>query len=302
MTMSIINPTTLTDAMLVSSTAPENDYTAWNAATNYTLGATVMRAVTGVHKNYENLIAGIDATLPELAPTRWLDLGATNRWKMFDTKVGTETTVTSPLTVVMNPGSVGGIALLELTGTQLVVSMKDVSGGTVVYTNTIQLDGTIVTDFFDWFYADYVQLTDTTLTDLPAQYTSSELTVSLTSSTTVACGVCSFGKVIGIGDTQYGATVGIISFSKKETDAFGNTVVTVRANSKRNSLKVVTEKAKFNYIYRALAALDSIPCVYIATEESGFEPLIVYGFYRDFSIDVAYPNNHLCNLEIEGLI
>jgi len=302
MTMSIINPVSLTDAMLISSTAPETDYPAWNAATNYTLATRVIRTVSGVHKNFENLLAGVDAGLPEATPARWLDLGADNRWKMFDTKVGTKTTLASPLTVVMKLGSVGGIAMMELTGTTLSVSIKDVTGGTVVYTSTTNLDGTLVTDFFDWFYADYLQLSDVVLTDIPAQYVNAEITITLTSSTTVACGVCVVGKVLNIGTTQYGATVGIVSYSKKDTDAFGNTVVTKRANSKRNSLKVWTEKSKFNYIYRALAALDSIPAVYIATEQAGFEPLLVYGFYKDFSIDVAYVNDHLCNLEIEGLI
>jgi len=299
MTMTIINPTTLTDAMLVSSTAPENDYTAWNAGTSYVVGDKVIR--TGVHKIFENLIAGINATVPESLPARWLDLGATNRWKMFDKKVGTTTTLASPLEVLINPGSIGGIALMELTGTQVVITLKDSPGGATVYTATIALDGTIILSFYDWFFEDYVQRTDLTLTDLPEQYQSGQLTITLTG-VTVACGVCFFGRPIAIGGTQYGATVGIISYSKKETDAFGNTVVTKRANSKRNSLKIMTEKSRFNKIFRALTALDSVPCVYIATTADGYEPMIVYGFYRDFSIDVSYPEHHLCNLEVEGII
>lgn len=307
MTMSIIKPVALTDAMLTSSTAPETDYTAWNAATSYTVGTKVMRSVSGVHKNFESLIAGVNATLPELATSgatpRWLDLGATNRWAMFDTKVGTVTTLASPLTVVMRPGSISGIALLELTGRQAVISMKDAPAGTTVYTKTITLDGTIISSFYDWFYEDYVQLTDVTLTDLPSQFESCELTVSVTSTAgNVGIGVCNFGKVYAVGKTQYNATVGIISYSSKTVDAFGNTTVIKRANSKRNSLKLVTEKSDFNKIYRLLASLDSVPCIFIGTESAGFEPLIVYGFYRDFSIDVAYFSTHLCNIEIEGLI
>jgi hypothetical protein len=307
MTMSIIKPVTLTDAMLVSSTAPETDYTAWNAATSYTVGTRVLRSVSGVHKNFENLIAGINATLPELASSgatpRWLDLGANNRWAMFDTKVGTVTTLASPLTVVINPGSITGLALLELTGKQAVITVKDAPAGTTVYSKTVSLDGTIISSFYDWFFEDYAQLTDLTLTDLPGQYANCELTVSITgTSGSVGIGVCHFGKVYAIGSTQYNATVGIISYSSKTVDAFGNTTIIKRANSKRNSLKLVTKKSDFNRIYRLLAALDSVPCVYIGTEAQGYEPLIVYGFYRDFSIDVAYFSTHLCNIEIEGLI
>ena len=111
----IIEPHTVTDVMLVSSTVPETDYAAWNAATSYTVGTKVIRTTT--HKVYENLIAGVDATLPENATggatPRWLDLGATNSWAMFDDKVGTATTSASTLTVVLDPGSISGIGLLE---------------------------------------------------------------------------------------------------------------------------------------------------------------------------------------------
>jgi hypothetical protein len=306
MTMSIIKPTPLTDAMLTSSTAPETDYAAWNAATSYTAGQRVMRAVSGVHRNFENIVAGVNATLPELATggvaPRWLDLGATNRWAMFDTKVGTVTALASPLTVVLQPGAVGGIALLELTGKQAVVSMKTAPGGAVAYSRTVSLDGTIIDSFFDWFFTDFSQLTDLTLTDLPSQFAACELTVSITGTGSVACGVCHFGTVHAIGQTLAGATVGIISYSVKQADDFGNITVVKRANSKRNSLKLLTPKTSFNRIYRLLAALDSIPCIYIGTEAAGYEPLIVYGFYKDFSIDVAYPSHHLTNLEIEGLV
>ena len=305
MTMSIISPVTLTDAMLVSSTAPETDYAAWNAATNYTIGTKVIRTTT--HRIYENLIAGVDATLPENATTgvtpRWLEIAPTNRWAMFDNKIGTVTTLgTSPLTVVLQPGLTSGVALLELTGEQVQVTMKDAPAGTVVYNKTITLDGRVITSFYEWFFTDYVQLTDVTLSDLPGTFSTCELTISITSASTVACGVCHVGKSYPLGSTQYGASVGVISYSKKTTDDFGNTTVVKRANSKRNSLQLITEKVHFNRTYRLLASLDSVPCVYTATELPGYEPLIVYGFWRDFSIDVAYPTYNLTNIEIEGLI
>lgn len=305
MTMSIIKPTLLTDAMLTSSTAPETDYAAWSASTSYAVGQRVTRAASGVHRNFECLVAGVNATAPELdssASPRWLDLGANNRWAMFDTKVGTVTALSSPLTVVMAPGAISGLALLELTGAQAQITMKTAPGGAVVYARTISLEGGVIESFFEWFFNEPVQRTDLTLTDLPSQFAGCELTVSITGVGAVACGVCHVGTVHAIGDTLAGATVGIISYSVKKADDFGNITVVKRANSKRNSLKLLTQKSSFNRIYRLLAVLDSVPCIYIGTESEGYDPLIVYGFYRDFSIDVAYPSHHLTNIEIEGLI
>ena len=306
MTMKVIKPTAITDAMFVSSTIPETDYPAWNAATNYTIGTKVMRAVSGVHRNFENLIAGVDATLPELATTgatpRWLDLGATNRWAMFDNKVGTLSSTPLDLTQVLAPGSISGVAALGLTGRTLQIKMKDTVGGTVVYDRTIDLDGTIITSFYEWFYEDFQQLTDITLTDLPQQYFTPEVTFKLTSTSAVSCGTFSLGKVYTLGLSQYGASVGIISYSVKTTDIFGNTTVVKRQNSKRNNLKLMTDKSLFNRTYQLLASLDSVPCVYIGAEALGYEPMIVYGFWKDFSIDVAYPTMNLTNIEIEGLV
>lgn len=303
MTMSIIRPNGLTDAMLTSSTAAETDHPTWVAATAYAVGAQVIRVST--HRIYERLIAGTTADAPEIDFTNWLDVAPTNKWAMFDGVVGTITAVTGDLTVVMRPGLVGGLALLELAGRQAVITMKDAPGGTTVYSKTIALDGTPIDSFYDWFYAEYVQLTDVVLTDLPAHFASSELTVSITTAagvSTAECGVCKAGPVIQIGSAQYGASAGIVDYSKKTVDAFGNYTIAKRAFSKRSDLKLMTKKADFNRIFRALAAIRSTQCIYIGTDAPGHEPLLVYGFYKDFSIDVAYSSMHLCNLSIEGLI
>lgn len=300
--MKVIQPVALTDAQLISSTAaePGTGEAAWVAATAYTLGTVVVRATT--HRRYRNVLAGTDAALPELAPTRWLDIGPTNRWAMFDNAVGTRTAQASPLTVVMAPGFTGGLALLELSGAQAQITMKAAAGGTVVYSKTVSLDGSVVTDVFDWMFGDFVQLTDLVLTDLPESYAIPELTVSITGTGVVSCGVCKSGRVQKIDQTLAGPTVGIVDYSVKERDEFGAYRVVELSYSKRASVKLLTQKSRFNTIFRALAAMRATPCIYVLTEAPGFEPLLIYGFYKDFSIDVAYPAYHLCNLEIEGLI
>ena len=252
MGMSIIKPTVLTDAMLISSTVPETEYALWNAATSYTVGQRVIRLTT--HHVYENLIAGVDAGLPESSITgntpRWLDIGADNRWAMFDYKVGTVSSIATPLTVVTNPGSISGIGLLGLVGSLATIQVKSQTGGTVVYSKSVNLDGTVITSFYDWFFEPFQQLTDLSLTDLPGQYSNPEVTLSITSkSGTVGCGTYSFGRVYNLGSTQYGATAGIISYSIKTFDAFGNVTIVKRANSKRNSLKIMTAASDFNKIY-----------------------------------------------------
>ena len=298
MTMSIIKPNTLTASMLTSSTVPETEYAAYSAITNYAVGS---RSIYS-NKIFECVQTPNTGNTPGITPLYWADKGPTNRWAMFDSSVGSVTSIASNLTVVMRPGAVGGLALLELTGKQVDITMKDAPGGVVIYSKTVVLDGTMITSFYEWFYVEFAQQTDLVLTDLPVHFVSNELTIAITGTSIVGCGICKFGEVIEIGITQMGASVGIVDYSKKTVDTFGNYVITQRAFSKRSDIQVVTEKASFNRIFRALAALRATPCIYIGTETLGHEPLIVYGFYKDFSIDVAYSQTHLCNLSIEGLI
>ena len=299
----VISPIVVSDAMLVSSTAAESDYAAWVATTNYTVGTRCIRA----HRIYENLIAGVNATPPEDAvdgdTTRWLEIGPTNRWAMFDGVVGTVTKLDSgPLTVVLAPGRVSGLAMMELVGKALDVTMRDSAGGVVVYSRQVSLDGTIIDSLFDWFYASFEQRTDVVLADIPSQFPDAEITLSITGAGIVGCGVCVVGEVVPIGASEYGAKSWLTDYSVKTRDEFGRYSVVERSYSKGMTLQVITEGADFNRIARRLAALRATPCVWIATESRGYEPLIVYGFYKDFSIEVAYQSIHYCSLEIEGLI
>lgn len=301
----LIDPHQVTDTVLVSSTVPETDYVEWNSATSYTAGTKVIR--TSVHKVFENLVPGVDATLPENATggstPRWLDLGSTNRWAMFDDKVGTATTSAGSLSVVLDLGSTSGLGLLELVGETLTITATEGAGGPTVYSQVISLDGTPVTSFFDWFYADREQRSDVVLTDLPAQFFDLRLTMTLTPySGQASIGVCKLGKVHSIGCTEYGARATIDSYSRKERDAFGAYSITRRAFSKRTNQRIITDANGFNRIFRLLSRLESIACIYLASSDAKYQPLVVYGFYKSFEIDVSYFTTHYCNLEIEGLV
>jgi pimeloyl-ACP methyl ester carboxylesterase len=111
--MRLIRPTTLTDAMLTSSTAPETDYPAWSSATAYAVGARVI--LTATHRRYEALAASTNVS-PSTDPTKWLDLGPTNRWAMFDARVGTATSRAASLQVGLAPGAIDALALIEALG------------------------------------------------------------------------------------------------------------------------------------------------------------------------------------------
>lgn len=296
----IIKPTPITAAMLLSSTAaePGPGETLYNPATSYALGAVVIGTD---HIVYESLVAANSGN-PLSNATKWLNTKKpSNRWAVYDRRIGTATTVASPFTQVLQPGAVSGVGLLELVGREVAFSMKNAPGGAVVYSKTVSLDGTIITSIYEWFFADYEQLTDLVLTDLPGHYPSCELTIALTGTSNVSCGLTQVGQIIEVGGTQRGASVGLIDYTKKIIDSWGYLDIQEGTWSKRCSLKIYTAKADFNKIYRRLAALRATPCICIGADTPGYEPFIQYGLIKDFTIVVEYELHHMCNLEFEGL-
>ena len=296
--MKVIKPVAVTDAVLISSTAPETDYSAWAAGTAYSVGNRVIR--TSTHRIYERMVAGTTATVPELDSVNWIDIAPTNRWAMFDSEVSTQTALASPLTVVIKPGLVNGLALFGLSGTTLVVTVRDGLSGPVVYTRTISLDGSVIADWYQYFFELFDQRAEVVLTDLPP-YSNSHITISVTGGGTVSIGVVAAGTVYFIGDTQQDASVSIIDYSRKETDAFGFTTFVRRAYSKRMNLRLLLTNSQLNKVQRVLADLRASPAAWVGTDVAGYEPLTVYGFYKDFSIDIAYAQLSYCSIEIEGL-
>jgi hypothetical protein len=76
-----------------------------------------------------------------------------------------------------------------------------------------------------------------------------------------------------------------------------------RDYSRRMSTQVVVENTTLRRIYQLLATLRATPCVWIGVDDlDTFTPMLVYGYYRDWSVDIAYLSHSICTLEIEGMI
>jgi hypothetical protein len=276
---------------------PETDHPAWNPATSYTVGDRVIRATT--HKVYEAILAGVNAGLPENTSARWVAVGSTNRWRMLDSEVGSVTSASGSLTVVLSPGYATALALLEVDAQSIAVEVRDTSGA-IIYSTTRSLDPSVLLDWYAYFFTDPVSRSEIVF---PGLYIGTGYTVSVTlTGATVECGALVIGEATDLGATEYGATLGIVDYSRKETDEFGVVTITRRKYAKRLTAKLAFERERTNRVFRTLAALRSTPCVYVTSDALDYESLTVFGFYKDFRIDVAYPTHHYCTLDIEGLI
>lgn len=298
--MKVIKSITTTDAILTASNIPENEYPMWVGGTSYVAEAKVIYQ----HKIYEAILANSSTTTPDVDQTNWLSLGATNRWRMFDNTITSVSGQTGGIQFSLTPyQTVTAISFLNVNASSVRVVMTDHTVG-VVYDETKNLRGdNAVTDYFSYFFAPLVSLTNiSTLSflDLPV-YPTATITVYIESGASyVEVGEVTYGVLSTIGRTNYGTSIGIKSYSRKETDEFGTTTVVKRKNSKYADFDVDIDTNRLGFVQKLMSDIDSVPCLYIGNEE--FEELIVYGFYSDFKATISFPTHSKCTLKVEGLI
>src|SRR3990167_1679568 len=93
-------------------------------------------ATISSHNIYESLTAGNVGNTPHKSPTYWLDLGSTNRWKMFDGSVTSITTNADSIAVTLTPsGRCDSVAILNISAATARFRMTDsASGATITMT------------------------------------------------------------------------------------------------------------------------------------------------------------------------
>ena len=298
--MRVIKSIETTDAILTYSNILEDEYPLWVSGTTYNVDDKVIYN----HRIYNRIIGGDGTTPPDLDLTHWLDLGATNKYRMFDNIISSVSSRTGGIQFTLTPNQVvNSIALLNVNASTVRVVMTDPVDG-VVYDQTKELrSANGITDYYSYFFAPLVSLTDSNTAvflDLPSKPTAT-ITVYISS----GAGLVEVGEVVYgiqrvIGRTNYGTSIGIKSYSRKDVDEFGKVTVVKRKNSKYCEYDVDIDNTDLAYVQRLFQDIDSVPCLFIGNPD--MEELIVYGFYSDFKSTISFPTVSKCTLRVEGLI
>ena len=298
--MIIIKPYTVIDSALISSNIAETDYAAWSVGTTYALAQRVIVIGANSHKVYESLQAGNIGHTPSTSSTWWLDCGATNRWDMFDQSVQSQSSNATTINVTLRPTQrIDSVALLNIAAYTVQIKMTDEVDGLVYDKTTVLASYSGIDDWFSYFYEPVVRRSDFIVNDLPP-YTNATIQVILTEAGgTALCGGLLVGQQSFIGNTQYGSSVGIQDYSLKTQDAFGNYSILRRAFRKTGTFQIQLASNYTDQLVSLLTSLRSTPIIYSGS--SDFTSMMIYGFYKDLSVSVAYPGISACTLTIEGL-
>ena len=299
--MRVLKPTKITPALLASTTATEAAAD-WVSGTTYAVGATVKR--TTVQRLYRRVTAGAGTVAPELdtatALPVWVDGGPTNDYGMFDVENYTVTTAGAALTVVLNLGFFNAVYLSGLLGTGLTVTVREAPGGAVIYTYTDALVSRVVNNWYDYFFAPFVQKKDLVLEGIPLSPTA-QLTVAVTDAATTACASLDVGSVFLFGTTEYGAKARLKSYSTTKADVFGRLSTVKRYSAKTMTARVLMDLSNAIAAQAVLDELDAVNAVWIATTLDAYGPLRVRGL-ADGEISFDLVNNCYLNLTVTGNI
>ena len=296
--MYVVKPIPFKPAMLISTTALEPT-PLWVSGSSYAKNAEVTWPdPNGNVRKWRSLI-NHNTDTPGLT-ANWFDLGPCNKCAMFDNLVSTQTTAASPLVVEIQPGDVASnLALINLLGDSVKVEMF--SGGVKVYESTQSLQGAEIADWWAYYFTQDEQITQAVFSDLPAYYAPT-IRITLTGTGSVAIGQTVFGPRVDLGSLSLGASSGIIDYSRKVTDEFGDTQFVKRAFADEFSGQLLVGNGQLNSLKRTLRDLRATPALWVGIDDDTYrELLVVYGWYRSHRIAINYPNDSLIDLEIEGL-
>jgi len=270
-------------------------YPAYNAANTYTLGGVVSSISTDVHKLYESLVAGnVGNALTDA--TKWLDLGSTNRWAMFDQITASQTTNAESVTLVLAPGVlVNSVVLANLIGSSVRIQ-QSISG----YDRTISLNSHVAADWYGWFYDPLITKSAVAFMDIPP-YSAGVLTITVSGANgTAGCGVMVLGQATYIGTTLSNLVRGINDYSRITEDAWGGLVLTPGGYSDTLSVEVFVPEGYESQAVALLTSIRATPVMFVAGDN--FDASIVYGILgRNWTVPMAVTGN-IARLELRGLV
>lgn len=267
---------------LFSSTFPQT-VPDWVISTTYNTGD----VITKFGRRYKSLIdanTGNDPTAtPAPVPAVWVDIGPTNVYACLDQTISTPSIGFGPsqaFAIKAPFSAVTACALLGVLGTKAHVAVSDGAGTVTGKSTTARNRASAMTDF-----------------------AAGHIISVWIDGPTVGIGELIFGTFHEIGATEYGHSFAITDYSRKDTDEFGTTTFVKRATAKRMSASVLVPKSNYNGVVQLMEAIASTPTVWIASDDPEYSAgAIVYGNWAEFDLEIAYPTENLCNLEIQGLL
>lgn len=241
---------------------------------------------------------------PSDTPLKWEDLGYTNKYKCLDNSLSSQTVGDATIdggniTMSFIVSSINEIHLLNVYGSEVTIVINTTDTiPTEIYNETIELLTTSGADFYEWYFGEYV-FTDKFSDDIPVAFeVQVDITITAISGDS-RIGLIGLGKSVDLGATLYGASVGILDFSKKIVNTNGETFLEKGNFKATNKLTLDIYDNRTDEVADILTEYRATPVIF---RTKGYKSLIVFGTYNKFNILITLPTVSKMNIDLESLI
>ncbi len=272
-------------------------YEVYAGGTTYAIDDIVIS--TSTHHEYQSLQASNTGhSLSDAA--WWLDLGPNNRYRMFDQSNSSTTENGNSIEFAVTvDGRADSVSLLNMVAATVNITMTTVADGEIYNQDFDLVSDSGIDNWYEYFFEPVARRGDLVVYDLPLNADPTfTITINEPNGTT-SIGSAVIGQSRYLGNLLYGARLGIRDFSRKIADDFGNYSIVQRAFSKNASYKIVIANDKVDALAALLAEYRATPVVWVGVDD--FTATWIYGFFKDFAIEIAFVNESYLTLELEGL-
>jgi hypothetical protein len=296
----------MTDAILDSSTVPEDDATEWDGAGGLSAGVERMVTTTAegaseaTHKVYAVASGGDSSVDPTTDDgTNWTDLGSTNRWKLFNSIVQDVTSQNDGFEYVVTPDSnVTGVGIMNANAGSIAITVDDPVEG-IIFDETFSMVAPISeAGWWPYLFEPVDRKSNLYVDGIPPNV-GAEFTVEFIGDGAVSAGILKFGYSRQLGESTYGANFSIIDYSTKEVTG-GQATISQGPYRDVADVPVAVPNSAFSNVKRILADYRATPAIWAADENR--DGTIIYGYYDRFDIMIANPALSELVIRIEGLI
>ena len=296
MTLKVVDPINITEAVLTASDIPEPDASVgeveWSSGTTYNPGERAI--LTSTHLLYQCLKETTEnpqTGSTEDANASWIVVGPTNKWAMFDGLQNTGTTSSTDYSVTINPVTyVNTMAMFGFSGVSSVMIEVFNLAGDLIYDKTYAMsDFSAIYDHYTYVFYQISSLDDFIAIDLPPL-----------PNTTIKVTFSGVDMVVGELVTGFSIDIGQLVAENTKSDRFryreqaynefgyptGEAPIVVELNT----YDVLVPKLNNQAIQKLLDTLTGENTLWFG-DIGGGQSLVTYGFFERSPIPYAMPNH-----------
>ena len=271
--MKVVPPIEITAANMTSNVAAM-DFEAYSSTKTYGVGD----SVTINNNNWESLIAGNTGKNPETDksnPAAWLNKGPTNRWRMFNKRIGTTWTLG---TYTSNPGSIdvsvtpgkriNSFGLVGVRASSVRVLMTVPGTADPVYDKTFAMSTKSGGSWYRYYFGAFTSKDNVAQFDLPPINNATIRFIIMAPGATARVGMLVIGMARDIGWARFGSGVSIESYSSIKEDDFGGVTITPRGKRRVVDFDIGMYASQISTALRVLEPLSDTAALYIGAVSS----------------------------------